>query len=280
MEHEGPSAAPSSDGVSREDEHTALEREVRAQMEPGRGAYEEYVRLTGDDWCTFDEVVETRVRSARADYQKGRARAELEGDSVVWGPVDTKDIEAFKQLLGRGVHEEPVHRFLDDHPEFLGQTLAGGHGRYHLSKKKLGAELIPDFLIAHAHSFGVEWHAVELESPEARPYRKDGLQSSKLTHAIGQLRDWRAWLASNRDYARRAREENGLGLTGIDSQVAGLVLIGRREEFPERFNELRRQLRDDDRIVVHSYDWLVEVAQSSRGGSLSFELRGDISLGE
>lgn len=77
---------------------------------------------------------------------------------------------------------------------------------------------------------------------------------------------------NNLDYARRPREQDGLGLVGIDSRVPGLILIGRRHAFPDRFNEFRKQIGDRERIVIHSYDWLIDVARSKRSGWLGGEL--------
>lgn len=255
------------------DEQAAIERETRSELELGRAEYEAYAKMTGDEVASFDDVVDMRVKFAVSIYHRRRTLAELTEHSVVWDRISREEAATFDALLDKNPDELRVHRFLEENPKFLVQGLGGGHGRYQISKKRLGSEYVPDFLIAHEHSFGVEWHAVEIESPKVRPYRKDGLQSSKLTHALGQVRDWRAWLESNRDYARRPRNEGGLGLMGIDSRVAGVILIGRRDEFPERYNELRRQLRDNERIVIHSYDWLVDIGYSNRSGMLSSELQ-------
>ena len=50
--------------------------------------------------------------------------------------------------------------------------------------------------------------------------------------------------------------------------------IGRRQKYSSRYNEFRRQLIDRERIVIHSYDWLVDVANINYSGWLTGELRG------
>ena len=164
-----------------------------------------------------------------------------------------------------------MHRFLQDNPKFLVQVLTGGHGRYQLSKERLGAEYVPDFLIAEGSSIGIEWYAVEIESPRAKIHRADGNPASSLNAAIAQIRDWRQWLMNNLDYARRPKALDGLGLVGIDSRAAGLIIIGRRHQYPERFNNFRRQMKDRESILIHSYDWLIDIARSNRSGSLDLE---------
>ena len=229
--------------------------------------------VRGEPLSTFDEIVDGQVRHERVEYQKERACSELEDSSVVWDQVTSEDAAALQELLDRNPHELEMHRFLEDHPQFLIQILGAGHGRYQLSKPRFGAELIPDFLIAEMSSIGIQWHAVEIESPRSKAHRRDGLPSSKLNHAIGQIRDWRQWLRNNIDYARRPREQNGLGLVGIDDRVTGLILIGRRQEHNDRYNEFRRDEIDRRRIVIHSYDWLVDVARSNKSGRLAGDLR-------
>lgn len=255
------------------DEQENLERETRARWESLRPSYNEWAANSGEPLSEFDRIVDGQVKLARVLYQKDRALSEFEDSSVTWDRVTPQDGDSLRGLLDGSPKEADLHRFLDDHPKYLVQVLGGGHGRYQISKKRLGAEYVPDFLVAEMSSIGIEWHAVEIESPSAKVFRRDGLPASSVNHAIGQIRDWRRWLMDNLDYARRPIEQNGLGLIGIDSRVPGLVVIGRRQQYPSRYNEFRRQMIDRERIVIHSYDWLVDVAYSNRSGWLRGQSR-------
>ena len=258
--------------LSCQDEESALEVELRNDLEKLRDSYDEWNANAGGDYLSFDEFTEEYVRSYIAYYQHSRVDEEL-GESIIWDRITTANATDLKTLLDRCPPEFEVHRFLERHPQFLVQVLGGGHGRYQHSKKRLGSEFVPDFLIADLDSYGINWHAVELEAPCADVYRKDGLPTQHVHRAIAQIRDWKSWLRDNRDYARRARSENGLGLVGIDSRLPGLILIGRRVPFPERYNEFRREQADRYRILIHSYDWLLDVAFRNKSGRLSFALR-------
>ena len=77
---------------------------------------------------------------------------------------------------------------------------------------------------------------------------------------------------NNINYARNPEGQNGLGLVGIDHRVPGLILVGRRHEYHERYNEFRRQVSFESKIVIHSYDWLVDVARCNSSGWLTREL--------
>jgi hypothetical protein len=140
----------------------------------------------------------------------------------------------------------------------LARLLGGGQGRWVIPKQKLGSQYVTDFVIGERSSIGFEWYAVELEGPRAKMYTKAGDPTGKLTHAIRQIQDWRAWLQRNQNYAARNRSENGLGLTDIVSDVPGLILMGRRNEIPANTEERRRQMGRDLNMKIHSYDWLLE----------------------
>ena len=260
-------------GGAQSDEQESLERETRAKWESLRPSYNEWAVANGEPLSEFDRIVDDQVEYARAGYHKDRASRELEESSVVWDRLTPQHGSSLQELLDKNPQEAEMHSFLEAHPEYLVQVMGGGHGRYQLSKKRLGAEFVPDFLVAEMSSIGIEWHAVEIESPRSAALRKDGLPAAGLNQAIGQIRDWRQWLMDNIDYARRPKERNGIGLVGIDSRVPGLIIIGRRPEYPSRYNEFRRQMIDRERIVIHSYDWLVDVARSNKSGSLTGELR-------
>ena len=255
------------------DKQDALELETRAKWETLRPSYNAWAAESGEPLSEFDNIVDGQVELARVTYQKERAARELEPYSALWDRITTEEATSLQELLNDNPDEAALHVFLDANLKFLIQVLGSGHGRYQLSKKRLGAEFVPDFLVAAMSSIDIEWHAVEIESPRASADRRDGLPAEALNHAIAQIRDWRKWLMDNIDYARRPREQNGLGLVGIDSRVPGLILIGRRHAYPERFNEFRRQMIDQERIVIHSYDWLVDVAISNQSGWLNGELR-------
>lgn len=175
-----------------------------------------------------------------------------------WDHVTPDELTALASALDGSTREEDIQQFLQLNPQFLIQHLGGGHGRWVLPKQKLGAEHVTDFLIAERHSFGFEWQAVELESPLRPMFNKNGDPSQYLNHAIRQITDWRAWLKSNQAYASRPKTDGGLGLTDIDANVKGLILIGRRTAIDPETNARRRQLVQDLNIEIHSFDYLLQ----------------------
>jgi len=101
---------------------------------------------------------------------------------------------------------------------------------------------------------------VELESPFKKAFKENGDPTHELTHAMQQIRNWRAWLRDNIDYASRSKERNGLALTEITPDLPGLILIGRRNDQSDHHRLKRRDLGKEANILIHSYDWVLERA--------------------
>jgi hypothetical protein len=180
---------------------------------------------------------------------------------VWWDDIHPADLEAFREVLDSADDERPLQRHLATNPLLLVQHLGGGHGRWVLSQKRLGSEYVTDFVIGERSSGGREWQFVELQSPRARLFvPSTGRHSEQFDEGIRQIQEWRRWLDDNRDYARRPRSRNGLGLEDASGRDPGLLLIGREADLSDADRQRRRQLDQDLNIRIHTYDWLLRQA--------------------
>lgn len=201
-------------------------------------------------------------------FAKPRTRAEIVsadplGEYHVWWDDLTRGaITRFQRQLKRAKREQDLQSFLEREPMLLIQHLGGGHGRWVIPRQRLGAEHVTDFVIGDKCSYGFDWQAVELESPNARMFTRRGDPTSALIHAIRQIQDWRAWLTKNADYAGRARSQSGLGLMEIRPDLDGLILIGRRSSVDPATHQRRRQMAVDLKIEIHTYDFLLDNARA------------------
>ncbi|MBR8071297.1 DUF4263 domain-containing protein [Burkholderia cenocepacia] len=199
-----------------------------------------------------------KLRPASEVWSDICAREPLRDFFSNWDAVDESDVGALRAALDSAEREEDIQQFLQANPKYLIQHLGGGHGRWIIPKQRLGAEHVTDFMIGERDSMGFRWQAVELESPLAKMFTKAGNPSAALTHAIRQIQDWRMWLAANQNYAARDRGEDGLGLTEIHPDVAGMIIMGRRATESEETRRLRRQMGRDARIEIHTFDYFLD----------------------
>ena len=170
-------------------------------------------------------------------------------------------VDEFERVLADAVDERPLQQLLASCPVLLGPLVPPGGSVWCLDRPELGAEFVPDFLLATATSVGFRWVAIELESPNVKALTKAGLPARKLADALGQVRDWRMWLTDNVAYAREER-----GLKDIDGNCEAFVVIGRRSSLDPKQVKKYRGL-STDALTVMSYDRLLDsIKNSSHSG--------------
>ena len=189
------------------------------------------------------------------------ARQPLPEFFVWWNEITNADVASFEATLDSANGEGEMQNYLEQNPLLLIQYLGGGHGRWVVPHKRLGAEHVTDFIIGERDSMGFHWTAVELESPKDKVFNKNGDFSAKTNHAIRQISDWRSWLKKNQNYASRPRSEQGLGLKDIDPDLPGLIIISREKDVDPSTQERRRQQSNQLNIRIHTYDWLLRNAR-------------------
>ncbi len=164
----------------------------------------------------------------------------------------------FTDVLTDARDESPVQTFLAAHPHLLTCMLPPGRDAWCWDRPRFGAELIPDLLLCTRNSTGFQWVMVELESPTVRPMTQGGLPASKLNQALGQVRDWRAWLRGNIAYAHTQ-----LGFDGLNAESAAFVVIGRRNGLAPKHAAQWRELSHESTRVM-TYDRLLETILRGR----------------
>lgn len=202
---------------------------------------------------------QARNRQARRRGSTGPPSTDPIETYRIDGPAGRSEAAMLADLIDEATDERPLQRFITENPGILAALVRGNYGTFVLPWPRLGADFVPDFLVAHADSISINWTMVELESPSVVPFLQDGRPSEPLRNAIQQVHDWRDWLRNNLDAARRARTEYGIGLPGIREDAAGLILIGWRGDPPARYDLERQRLSVDSQILVHSYDWLIDM---------------------
>ena len=239
------------------DAEMAAEAEYEAEM---------YAQYRDDMLAGMPSAGEiARTERDQAKWAEERITTQLANEQlaefyVEWDTITQADVNALRKAINSAEGEEDIQVFLTAHPQFLTQHLSGGHGRFVLPKPSLGGIWVPDYLLVHEDSAGVHWQGLELESPRARLCTKPGQPTAQLTHALQQITDWRAWIGRNIGTARQTKQEGGSGLIGIDADLPSTVLMGRRQPYPQRFNDYRNEVRRGG-TEIHSYDWLIDQAQ-------------------
>lgn len=163
--------------------------------------------------------------------------------------------ERFEDVINTAERKEDLQKFLAENPFILAEQLP--HCHYVIPKFRFSGRYVSDFLLPEIASSGRTWVLVELEPVNAQLVTQSGHLAERVRAGIQQVKDWRDWLMDNRDEAIRSRARNGLGLEEIED-IWGWVVVGRRNQVTERFNQLRNQVLRESRIEIKTYDRLLE----------------------
>lgn len=152
-------------------------------------------------------------------------------------------------------NEHAIHKYLAEYGNlfFVDNQLSF----FVISKMRLGADLIPDLVVASDHrSYGVGYNFIELKKPSDRPFTKDGHASASLSRAIQQCLSYKQWL---HHHIREASKRLCFLVDGeyIDRMFSFSIYIGRRDEMVKWRNE-RQILSSTLQIPIRSYDALTD----------------------
>ena len=172
-------------------------------------------------------------------------------------------LQQMEETVAVAEDEQPLQDLLERYPMLLG-SLLGRTPRYVVPRPSLAGKYVPDFLLADVDSDGAHWIFVELESPRARIFVQNGKKFSReAQRGIDQVKEWRRWIDDNRNFARRNQAEGGLGLPDIESHAPGLVIVGRTSSLGESDQGHRRQLKNENKIELRTYDGVMKQIRSN-----------------
>jgi len=165
-------------------------------------------------------------------------------------------VDELEKLIEEEAPETKLQAHIEKNRFLLSQFLP--HCHHVFPKVRLGSEYEADFFCLEIPSSNVEWRGVEIETSKKKVITKTGRKRAELEHALQQVRDWRVWVRKNLDYAQRRKSAGGIGLEHIRPDFIGTVVIGRRQDFNDEFQEIRKELRRSEFIEVWSWDSLVK----------------------
>lgn len=164
----------------------------------------------------------------------------------------------FELLINKNPPELEVQKFLERNPWLL--SVQHPHCHYILPEFSLNGQYRCDFIAPERCSGHTNWYLIEIERPHAQLMTKKGEFAETVRHAVQQIKDWRMWLWENQETAKKLRISGGLGLHDMSRLITGQVIVGRRTQVTERYNQLRADLLEHDAIELVTYDRIIEWA--------------------
>lgn len=167
-----------------------------------------------------------------------------------------KTKRGWRNLLQLNLREEEYHSYLAEHAGFFFGNVF--NGRVVISKLRLSPEFTTDFVVVRdQYSLGMSFELIEIELPHRAPLTKSGDFSARLSHAVGQIQNWRKWIKENPALARKLFPSLGTRFYRSPN-FTFTVIIGNRantNDWLEKRNDYANQLR----INIRSFDHLSDV---------------------
>lgn len=184
-------------------------------------------------------------------------------------PIKEAILEDWLRLLADTTQpEESYQRFIHEHAAFCLSTQSSREELV-FSKLRLGADYTIDFGVASSQrSYGFVFTLIEIETPHQPAFTSTGNPGVRLTRAIQQIRNWRAWLAHNPAEANRLFPSHHHRATG-ERHFKFIVIIGRRDDTSAKFTNKRNQMADESGTVIRSFDWITDNIKAFNGDSFT-----------
>lgn len=176
--------------------------------------------------------------------------------------------DEYFNLLDSASSEVELQKFFESHPSFIpGAWTPGtksGHYPLHcalITQPELRGltTKIPDFMWIATHSAGWYPTLIEIEKPEKRIFKRNGVPTANFTQAKNQLEQWRTWFNNPSnvqlfmemyqipDYMRNQRQ----------MQLHMILVYGRRSEFNQNSNRSKDRMSfAASNLELMSYDRL------------------------
>lgn len=189
---------------------------------------------------------------------------------VIQYDVTVKQYRDFARLLHKRAGERELERFLAEAKEVLSLTVGmfgtGHHMAWIFPKEQVrpssGIEggLIPDYLLAGANSFGVQWCVLELKGADKRAFSRRGSRiylSTDANRGVCQLINYIDVCSRGQAHLR-----DELGFKGL-REPRGILLLGTDDETKDKqIREFKRAWNDlNPRIQIRSFSSLLRTVE-------------------
>lgn len=181
----------------------------------------------------------------------------------------------YKEYIDRkNVTELEIKRFIKDNSAYhiIGSIIESGfnfghHEAYIFPEFELSNEFKPDYLIIGKNSDGYHFVFVEMEAIYTSIVLKDETFGENTRKGIKQVEIWKEWIESNfhclnfSNYTKIDEKLSNEFLKYKSTRIHYVVVVGRKNDFKQKFRDKIRILRDESKISVLHYDKLFDNAE-------------------
>lgn len=190
--------------------------------------------------------------------------------------------DELQQILEESSGERELCAYLKKHPWILLHSMTVmGDASGLIAEFPLGNQFKVDFLVLAPFSGAFELRLIEVESPDAKIFNKDGSLAKRANKALEQINSWQQYTKKNRDAFLRdlsrytkshdlVRDRDSeptchVGWPLYHPRMALMIdydiIVGRRADLDDRQIELKAEFKENRGVQIATCDRLLRGAE-------------------
>lgn len=186
------------------------------------------------------------------------------------GELEVLDLGAesiyFKYVIDNAKNENEIQKYIKDNRKwFIPASIYkeynfGNHGAYLFNEMPLGSEYRTDYALLGKSSDGYSIVLIEFEKANV-PFTisTSNIEHESVRKGMVQIKDWKRWLDSNREYFLRSSGFTDKGISIPTSRIYYCLVVSRRDLMNSVDKEIRSQMcYEMSNMKIISFDRLVD----------------------
>lgn len=172
----------------------------------------------------------------------------------------------FKYVIDNAKNENEIQKYIKDNRKwFIPASIYkeynfGNHGAYLFNEMPLGSEYRTDYALLGKSSDGYSIVLIEFEKANV-PFTisTSNIEHESVRKGMVQIKDWKRWLDSNREYFLRSSGFTDKGISIPTSRIYYCLVVSRRDLMNSVDKEIRSQMcYEMSNMKIISFDRLVD----------------------
>ncbi|MCB0732812.1 MAG: DUF4263 domain-containing protein [Ignavibacteriae bacterium] len=176
------------------------------------------------------------------------------------------EAEKFREIIYSANKENEIQKYIKDNRKwFIPASIYkeynfAHHGAYLFPEMALGKKYNVDYCLIGKNSDGYHVVFTEFENPDTN-FKLESInsESESVRKGLAQIRDWKRWIDSNRDYFLKANSLTDNGIDIPSHRFHYCLIVSRRDRMDKSSYNFKSQLASESvNLKIATYDRLVE----------------------
>lgn len=143
----------------------------------------------------------------------------------------------------------------------------GHHAAFLFPEQQLANKYVVDYMLCGRNSDGYHLVLVEFEKANVKFIIESyNSETESVRKGISQIRDWKRWVDSNRDYLLKDIGIDKLGVDIPSHRIHYCLVVSRRDLMTDTAYDVKSQMQEEQGISIITYDRIVDYIRLLKNG--------------